>query len=153
MIIESFELTIQKIKSEHKTVMQKNEANIIVVFDGYCVLCDRFAHWLAQKDKKQKVYFTTFESEFIKNKHPEIRLENSVIVIDSDKKIYKKSRAVICCFNTINYNRILLKLLKIVPYQIADILYSIVAKIRYALFGKKQNCSISNNIGIERILK
>ncbi len=133
--------------------MQKNEENIIVVLDGYCVLCNRFAHWLAQKDKKQKVYFTTFESQFIKNNHADITLKNSVIVIDSDRKIHQKSRAVICCFKTINYNRIFLKLFKIVPCQISDILYTIIAKSRYKLFKKKQNCSIPNNIAIQRILK
>ena len=42
-----------------------DNGNIIIVFDGYCVLCDNFVKWIAKKDKYNKIHFTTFESDYI----------------------------------------------------------------------------------------
>lgn len=133
--------------------MQNKEATVIVVFDGHCVLCDKSVSWLSKKDTNQKVHFTTFESDFIKKHHPEIKLKNSVIVIGTDKKIYKRSRAVILCLKTINYKKTLIRLLEAVPYLFLDIIYIAVAKTRFKLYGRKQNCSIPNSVVTKQILK
>lgn len=133
--------------------MQTDKGNIVVVFDGQCVLCDRYVNWLAQKDINQKVYFTTFESDFIKKNHPYITLSNSVVVIDAKKKMYKKSRAVMHCLETIHYKTMMIKLLRLVPHQISDILYMFVARTRYTLFGRKAQCSVPNDVITKRILK
>ena len=126
--------------------------NIVIVFDGYCVLCDNFVKWIAKKDINHKIHFTTFDSNYINKNYPEIKLKNSVVVIDSNNNIFKKSEAVILCLKTIDYNKTLIAILEIIPKTILDIGYSLVAFIRYKIFGKKQICSLPNTIISEKIL-
>lgn len=128
------------------------EANIVIVFDGYCVLCDNFVKWIAKKDKDHKIHFTTFESDYINKNYSEIKLKNSVVVINSKKIFFKKSEAVILCLKTIDYNMTLITILEIIPKTILDIGYSLVAFFRYKIFGKKKICSLPNTIISEKIL-
>ena len=128
------------------------EANIVIVFDGYCVLCDNFVKWIAKKDKDHKIHFTTFESDYINKNYSEIKLKNSVVVINSKKIFFKKSEAVILCLKTIDYNKTLIAILEIIPKTILDIGYSLVAFFRYKIFGKKKICSLPNTIISEKIL-
>ena len=90
-----------------------SEENIIIVFDGYCVLCDNFVKWIAKKDINHKIHFTTFDSNYINKNYPEIKLKNSVVVIDSNKKIFRKSEAVILCLKTIKLNISILEIIQI----------------------------------------
>ena len=128
------------------------EANIIIVFDGYCVLCDNFVKWIAKKDKNHKIHFTTFNSNFIKKNYPEIKLKNSVVVIDSNNNLFKKSEAVILCLKTIKYSKILISVFEIIPKSILNIGYTLVAVTRYSIYGKKESCSIPNLIFAKKIL-
>lgn len=132
--------------------MFMDNGSIIIVFDGYCVLCDNFVKWIAKKDKYHKIHFTTFESDYIKKNYSEIKLKNSVVVINSKKKIFKKSEAVILCLKAIDYNKTLITALDILPRTILDIGYSLVAFFRYKIFGKKKICSLPNSIISERML-
>lgn len=129
-----------------------SDGNIIIVFDGYCILCDNFVKWIAKKDKDYKIHFTTFDSIYINKNYSEIKLKNSVVVIDSKKNLYQKSGAVILCLKTIDYNKTLVSALEITPKTILDIGYSLVAFFRYKIFGKKKICSLPNTIISERIL-
>ena len=129
-----------------------DDGNIIIVFDGYCILCDNFVKWIAKKDKYNKIYFTTFESDYINKNYSEIKLKNSVVVINSKKIFFKKSEAVILCLKTIDYNKTLIAILEIIPKTILDIGYSLVAFFRYKIFGKKKICSLPNTIISEKIL-
>ena len=129
-----------------------SDGNIIIVFDGYCILCDNFVKWIAKKDKDYKIHFTTFDSIYINKNYSEIKLKNSVVVIDSKKNLYQKSEAVIICLKTIDYNKTLVSALEITPKTILDIGYSLVAFFRYKIFGKKKICSLPNTIVSERIL-
>ena len=129
-----------------------DNGSIIIVFDGYCVLCDNFVKWIAKKDKYNKIHFTTFESDYINKNYSEIKLKNSVVVINSKKIFFKKSEAVILCLKTIDYNKTLIAILEIIPKTILDIGYSLVAFLRYKIFGKKKICSLPNTIISEKIL-
>ena len=132
--------------------MAIDNGSIIIVFDGYCVLCDNFVKWIAKKDKYHKIHFTTFQSDYINKNYSEIKLKNSVVVIDSKKSFFKKSEAVILCLKTIDYNKTLINVLEIIPKTILDIGYSLVAFFRYKIFGKKKICSLPDTIISERIL-
>ena len=90
-----------------------------------------------KKDKDYKIRFTTFSDYIIKN-YSEIKLKNSVVVIDSNNKFFRKSGAVILCLKTIDYNKSLMSIFEIIPRPILDILYSLVAVSRYKIFGKRK---------------
>ena len=126
--------------------------NIVIVFDGYCVLCDNFVKWIAKKDINHKIHFTTFDSNYINKNYPEIKLKNSVVVIDSNNNKFKKSEAVILCLKTIKYYKILISVFEIIPKSILNLVYDLVAITRYRIYGKKESCSFPNSIFAKNIL-
>ena len=77
--------------------MKINKENIVVVFDGYCVMCSNFASWLAKRDTQNKIFYTTFESNFLIENYPEIKLIDTVFVIDNNSKTYVKTEAINIC--------------------------------------------------------
>ena len=128
--------------------MKKN----IVVFDGYCVMCSRYVLWLMQRNKIKNIYFTHFESRFIKDNFPYLKLGNTVFVINENEEILVRSKAIKHCINQTDLNFILKFLFNLIPSFILDIFYIVISKIRYNIFGKKQTCSYPNQLISERIL-
>ena len=65
---------------------------IIIVFDGFCVLCNKYVAWLAKKDVNKSVRFTDFNSNFIKENYPSLKLGNTLYVISDDQQVLEKSK-------------------------------------------------------------
>jgi predicted DCC family thiol-disulfide oxidoreductase YuxK len=128
--------------------MKKN----IVVFDGYCIMCSKYVLWLSKRNKTKNIYFTHFESKFIREKFPEIKLGNTVFVINENKEMLVRSKAIKHCINQTDINVILRFLFNLIPAFILDIFYVFISKIRYKIFGKKKSCSFPNQLISERIL-
>ena len=125
---------------------------IIVVFDGFCILCNRYVLLISERDLNNKFYFTTFQSRFIKDNYPKIKLANTVLVITEENEILTKSEAVIYCLSNIRFNKLCLKLIRYVPFVILDFIYKIIAIYRYKTFGKYNKCTIPKNISKIKIL-
>ena len=128
--------------------MKKN----IVVFDGYCVMCSKYVLWLMQRNKIKNIYFTHFESRFIRENYPYLKLGNTVFVINENEEILVRSKAIKHCINQTDLNFISKFLFNLIPSFILDIFYIVISKIRYKIFGKKQTCSYPNQLISERIL-
>ncbi len=125
---------------------------IVVVFDGFCVLCNRYVLLISERDLNNKFYFTTFQSRFIKDNYPKIKLANTVLVITEENKILTRSEAIIYCLSNIRFNKLCLKLMRYVPFVIFDFVYNIIAIYRYKTFGKYNKCTIPKNISKIKIL-
>tara|TARA_B100001250_G_scaffold87895_1_gene72710 strand:+ start:458 stop:847 length:390 start_codon:yes stop_codon:yes gene_type:complete len=125
---------------------------IIVVFDGFCVLCNNYTSWLSKNNPNKNIYFTNFESNYIKEEYPNLKLENSVFVINKNKNILTRSSAIKCCLNHLSINILIKLFIKITPNFILDIFYDLIAKNRYMLFGKNKSCQVPKNINSENIL-
>jgi len=125
---------------------------IIVVFDGFCILCNKYVLMLSERDFNNKIYFTTFQSRFMKDNYPKIKLGNTVLVITEEKKILTRSEAIIYCLSNIRFNKLCLKFLNLVPIIILNFIYKIIAMIRYRVFGKYDQCTFPNNIDKIKIL-
>ena len=124
----------------------------IVVFDGYCIMCSKFVLWLTKRNKIKNIYFTHFESKYIKDNYPYLKLGNTVFVINENKQILVRSSAVKHCINQTDINPIFRLTFNIIPTFILDIFYLLISKIRYNIFGKKQTCGFPKKLISERIL-
>ena len=74
---------------------------IVVVFDGYCIMCSNFVSWLAKHDTEKKIFYTTFESNFLNKNYPNLKLMDTVFVIDHYANIHIKSKAIKICLGKI----------------------------------------------------
>ena len=116
----------------------------IVVFDGVCVLCNRFFNWLIKNDKDEKFMYTNFQSDFSKKNNLKLKEINSVAVIKTNgEKIYKVE-AVYYILKKINRYFIVRILLKLLPLFLTNICYDLIANFRYRIFGKYETCIIPN---------
>ena len=125
---------------------------IIVVFDGFCVLCNKYVTWTSERNPSKNIFFTNFQSTFIKTNHPEITLDDTIFVITQENKILKKSAAIKYCIKHLNINPVIKFILLFSPNFLLDIFYRIIANNRYKLFGKLDVCSIPNDISKKNIL-
>ena len=116
----------------------------IVVFDGVCVLCNRFFNWLVKNDKDEKFMYTNFQSDFSKKNNLKLKEINSVAVIKTNgEKIYKV-QAVYYILKKIDRYFIVQILLKLLPLFLTNICYDLIANFRYRIFGKYETCIIPN---------
>ena len=116
----------------------------IVVFDGVCVLCNRFFNWLIKNDKDKKFMYTNFQSNFSRKNNLKLTEINSVAVIKTNgEKIYKV-QAVYYILKKIDRYFIVRILLKLLPLFLTNICYDLIANFRYRIFGKYETCIIPN---------
>jgi predicted DCC family thiol-disulfide oxidoreductase YuxK len=114
----------------------------IVFFDGVCGLCNRFIDFVIKRDRAGVFRFAPLQGETARERLPaaDVRDVNTMVLVD-EQGVFRKSTAA---------TRILIRLggicgligsvLRLVPRPLRDAGYSLVARYRYAIFGKKETC-------------
>lgn len=113
----------------------------LVLFDGECNLCHAGVLKIINYDKNNLIQFVSQQSDvgkaiMLKNGLQEM---NSIVFI-SEGQVFIKSNAVIAICALLKGKIYYIKYLKIIPKCIRDFAYDVIAKNRYRLFGKKENC-------------
>ncbi len=117
----------------------------IILFDGVCNLCNWSVNFIIKHDINNRFKFTPQQSKIgkkillAKGFNP---LDSSTIVLVAGDKLFTKSDAIIEIGKQLSGWPKTVIILKIVPKLIRDYAYSIIAKYRYNIFGKKQVCMI-----------
>ena len=125
---------------------------IIIVFDGFCVLCNNYVRWVSKRNPNKNIYFTNFDSDYIKNNYPKLNLGDTVFIITEGNQILERSQAIKYCLKHVKLNNFLKTIIKLSPNFLLDIFYRLIAKNRYFLFGKLDVCSIPDDVNQENIL-
>ena len=125
---------------------------IIIVFDGFCVLCNNYVRWVSKRNPSKNIYFTNFDSDYIKNNYPKLNLGDTVFIISGGNQILERSQAIKYCLKYVKLNYFLKTIIKLSPNFLLDIFYRLIAKNRYFLFGKLDVCSIPDDVNHENIL-
>tara|TARA_B100001113_G_C21046812_1_gene594891 strand:- start:481 stop:885 length:405 start_codon:yes stop_codon:yes gene_type:complete len=116
--------------------------NEVIIYDGICVLCNKYIKWVLDKDKENLFLISNLQSKFTEEKFPELRKIDSVAVIKKNGEIVQKSKAVNHILKSINRLILLRTILNILPLSISNFFYDIVAKSRYRVFGKFDSCQL-----------
>ncbi len=114
----------------------------IIIYDGVCKMCNVFFRWVHKNDKKDIFMFTNFQSDYTTNKMDILKDSDSIAVILADGSVLRKINAIKHILNQTKKLTILNLILKIVPNFISDFFYDVIAKTRYTVFGKYNNCPI-----------
>jgi predicted DCC family thiol-disulfide oxidoreductase YuxK len=117
----------------------------IILFDGVCNFCNRTINIILKYDKQAYFQFAASQSIAAMGIMQAFKIEQiaiaSVILIDQEK-VYTKTDAVIQIANRLSGWPKLFRVLKFIPKPMRDFVYDLIAKNRYALFGKKDICMI-----------
>lgn len=121
----------------------------ILVYDGPCTLCNRSVQWVYEKDREAHILFTTIQSQWAQANVPaQLRRVDSVLFFDG-MDWYTKSDAVLHLLRCLPRPWHSLFELRIIPRALRNIIYDLIARYRYRLFGTGQ-CAL---IPHDRILK
>lgn len=120
----------------------------LILFDGFCHLCDGFVQFILKHDSKEQFLFAPLQSQsaeafFIDLKIP-TSFKNSVVLIEGTR-YFTESTAVLRIASRLDFPWKFLGSLKIIPRFVRDPAYRFIAKNRYRWFGKKQTCFVSQD--------
>ena len=117
----------------------------LIVFDGICVLCSSFARFVVRFDRAGKFRFATAQSPLGEALYHRYGLrtdvyETNLVIVDGIA--YQRLDSLIAVLNALGWPWRAARLLRLLSRPIRDRLYGLIARNRYALFGKKANCDI-----------
>jgi predicted DCC family thiol-disulfide oxidoreductase YuxK len=119
-----------------------NNENILL-FDGFCNLCSRLVNFIIKRDKKAKFLFVPLQSASGQSLLKKFGLPtddfDSVVYIRSDK-YFLKSSAILHILKEMGGIWKLFFIFIIIPNFISDLIYKIIAKTRYKIFGRHDSC-------------
>jgi predicted DCC family thiol-disulfide oxidoreductase YuxK len=121
------------------------DARHIVLYDGVCGLCNHAVQFLLRVDRRQVLTFAPLQGETtaaLRARHPEISEDIDTVVYIEDGRVYQRSRAFVRLAWQLPYPWRALSWLWIVPRPLADVVYRLVARIRYRVFGKYDACRL-----------
>ena len=113
----------------------------IILFDGVCNLCEFSVQFIIERDSKKHFHFSSQQSElgqeFIKTHHLE---EHDSIILISQEKVFLYSDAALYIAKELNSKWKYIFIFRFVPKILRDLVYKLIAKSRYSIFGKKESC-------------
>ncbi|HXH99278.1 MAG TPA: thiol-disulfide oxidoreductase DCC family protein [Sphingobacteriaceae bacterium] len=121
------------------------DTKYIVLFDGVCNLCNSMVQFIIKRDLKEKFRFASLQSEsgqlLLKKFGLPLKDYNSFVFIKGDK-YFLRSSAVLNVLKELGGMWKLVYGLIIFPTPLRDIIYNMIAKTRYKIFGKSETCML-----------
>ncbi len=116
----------------------------ILFYDGYCGLCHRAVRFLIAEDRAGTLFrFAPLQGgKFQRLVRPERRgtLPDSIVVMTTDGKLLARSDAFLHILRRLGGAwKALAVVLNIVPRRLRDFVYDFVARIRYRVFGRRDD--------------
>jgi predicted DCC family thiol-disulfide oxidoreductase YuxK len=116
----------------------------VILYDGVCVFCSRWVHFVATRDVERRFRFTAIQSAYgtrlaqtfgIDPKDPDTNavVHGGVAWLRSDAAL-----TVLSLLPGWSWVRMLFA----VPKPLRDAVYSLVARNRYRIFGKYEECFV-----------
>lgn len=118
----------------------------IILFDGVCNLCNGFVQFIIKRDKEDVFRFASLQSDIgqklLSERHIDGSVIDSVVLIEPGVAYYVKSDAALQVGAQITGYRTISRVLYLIPSGLRNIIYDLIARYRYAWFGKKDACMI-----------
>lgn len=129
----------------------------IILFDGLCNLCDASVQFIIKRDKKDVFRFVSLQSDLgqkLLHQLPNsIQKIDSIILYESDKVYYFKSKALFEIVESFGGVVYCLHIFKWLPLAVTNFIYDYIAKNRYRWFGEKESCLIPSEKILHKFLE
>lgn len=116
----------------------------VILYDGVCVFCSRWVHFVATRDTARMFRFTAIQSDYGRRLAKSFGIDpenpDTNAVVHGGKALFKSDAAltVLSCLPRWGWVRVL----TLVPAPVRDIVYNLVARNRYRIFGKYDVCYV-----------
>ncbi len=117
----------------------------LIVFDAECVLCSGFFRFMLRHDRGQRFHFATAQSPLGQRLYAQLNLpatdfETNLVIVDS--QVYQRLDALAAAMRALPGAWRILALCRYLPDFAKDPLYHLIARNRYALFGRRNTCLV-----------
>ena len=124
--------------------------NPIVLYDGVCGLCNQLVQFLLKRDKHDQLRYASLQSDFaskilVRHGLNPKDLDTVCVVInyeETDERVLTRSTAILNVIKNLGGIWKVAALGQVVPRPIRDLLYEMVARNRYRMFGKYETCML-----------
>jgi predicted DCC family thiol-disulfide oxidoreductase YuxK len=129
--------------------------NDVILYDGVCVFCSRWVHFVAVRDVERRFRFTAIQSGYGTRLarafgiDPDDPDTNAVV---HDSEVFLKSDAALTVLAHLPGWRWVC-VLRLVPKPFRDALYNLVARNRYRIFGKYETCFVPDAGFRDRVME
>jgi predicted DCC family thiol-disulfide oxidoreductase YuxK len=114
----------------------------VILYDGVCVFCSRWVGFVAARDVQQRVRFTAIQSGYGTRLAQAFGIDpedpDTNAVIHGGVAYFKSDAALTVLSNLPRWGRAL----RVVPKPLRDAVYNLVARNRYRIFGKYEECFV-----------
>ena len=116
----------------------------VILYDGVCVFCSRWVRFVAARDLAQRFRFTAIQSGYgtrlaqafgIDSNDPDTNA-----VVHGGRVFFKSDAALTVLSHLPGWNWV--RVLRFAPKPLRDAVYNLVARNRYRIFGKYENCFV-----------
>jgi predicted DCC family thiol-disulfide oxidoreductase YuxK len=117
----------------------------IIIFDGVCNLCNRWVQYIVKRDPTGVFSFAPMQSDMARKliaEHHGEEFNFETILLYKNGIFYERSDAVIEITRELPRCGFLFRIARITPKPIRDFFYRIVARHRYRVFGKRDQCMV-----------
>lgn len=127
----------------------------LILFDGYCNLCNFWVNLLLQADRRERLHFASLQSRIaamLLQSIAGLDSHESVVLIERDRNT-SRSTAVLRALWLVGGIWRVTGLFRLIPGIVRDPLYDFVAKRRYNWFGRRVQCRIPSESERDRMLE
>lgn len=124
--------------------VQAGREGPIVLFDGHCNLCNRAVRFILRRDRRGEFRFASLQSEAGAAIRAEAggssALPDSIVLVEGGR-VHIRSDAALRIARRLGGAWAIAWRLRVVPRPLRDWIYDRVAKNRYRLFGRREECA------------
>jgi predicted DCC family thiol-disulfide oxidoreductase YuxK len=127
----------------------------VILYDGVCVFCSRWIRFIAARDTERRFRFTAIQSAYgtrlaaafgIDPENPDTNA-----VIHGGVATFKSDAALTVVSNLPGWRWT--RALRLVPKSLRDAVYNLVARNRYRMFGKYEECFLPDAAFRARVIE
>lgn len=116
----------------------------LIIFDGACNFCDGYINFVIDHDRTNQFQFASSQTDVAKDILSKLNVDASEsIVLISGKKYFFKSDAVLEISRQLSSSISWMYVFRfIIPSFLRNFVYDLIAKNRYILMGKLNECKL-----------
>lgn len=130
---------------DNDRLFDKIRGKNVIVFDGECVLCSGFFRFIVSIDRDQAFHFITAQSstgELLYQYFDLVADDYDTNLVLIDTKLYERLHGFFKVMSIIGLPWSLLGVFRLLPTPALDWFYYLIARNRYKLFGRRENCLV-----------
>ena len=114
----------------------------VIFFDGVCGLCNAWVDFILKRDRNGIFSFAPLQGSYAKEMEPVASENLNTMIYHAFGQRYYRTGAILRILRDLGGIWYLAWVFWFVPFFIRDFFYGLIARNRYRIFGKKENCRI-----------